>query len=317
MRARQARHPLTLNATSTHDSKRSEDVRCRINAISEVPAEWQRAVRRWTRLTARHRAGRDLPDRDFEYFFYQTLVGAWPISPQRLWTVAEKSVREAKVHTSWQSPRAEYEATVRAFVFGAVHDPAFVRSLEAFIRRIDRFARESSLAVTLLKLTAPGVPDIYQGTEVWDHRLVDPDNRRPVDFERLHRQLAQLESETLPVVLRSWSSGLPKQWLLARGLRVRREFQAALGPGGSYLPLEASGARARHVVAFERGGQVVTAVTRLPVGASRGWDDTALELGNGTWVDRLSGSRFEGGRILVAHLLQHFPVALLVAEGAG
>jgi (1->4)-alpha-D-glucan 1-alpha-D-glucosylmutase len=316
MQLRQARHPLTLNATSTHDSKRSEDVRCRINAISEVPAEWRRAVRRWSLLTARHREGPDLPDRNFEYFLYQTLVGAWPISLDRLWTVVEKSVREAKVHTSWRSPRAGYEASVRAFVSGAIQDPAFIRSLEAFIRRIDRFAQAASLGVTLLKLTAPGVPDVYQGTEVWDRSLVDPDNRRAVDFDRLHQQLVQLESATLPEVLRSWPSGVPKQWLLARGLGVRREFPSAFGPDGSYLPLEAGGARARHVVAFERGGQVVTVVTRLPIGASRGLEDTVLELGDRTWTDRLSGSCFKGGEILVADLLQHLPVALLVAEEA-
>ncbi|MHB1577206.1 MAG: malto-oligosyltrehalose synthase [Candidatus Dormibacteria bacterium] len=311
---RQARHPFSSNATSTHDSKRSEDVRCRINAISEVPNEWARAVRRWSRLTARHRVSRDLPDRNFEYFLYQTLVGAWPISEQRLLAVVEKSVREAKVHTSWRSPQPTYETAVRKFVIGSVRDPEFVGSLAAFVRRIDRFARISSLAVTLLKVTAPGVPDIYQGTEVWHHSLVDPDNRRAVDFARLREQLARSESASLSEVVNSWSSGLPKQWLLARGLRVRREFAFAMGASGDYLALEATGELAKNVVAFQRGEQVVTVAPRLPMGARRGWGDTAIHLHRGNWVDRLSGARYEGGETRIAGLLGRFPVALLVAE---
>ncbi len=316
MELRQSDWPLALNATSTHDSKRSEDVRCRIDMLSLLPSAWALAVRRWARLTDPHRQGPGLPDRNFEYFLYQTLLGAWPISEQRLLTVVQKSVREAKVHTSWRSPEPRYEESVRSFTRGALHDPAFIRSLAAFLRRIERPARVASLAATLLKLTAPGVPDIYQGTEVWAHNLVDPDNRRPVDFTGLKRQLDLAGAGTPPRGRSTWSGGLPKQWLLERGLEVRRERASAFSPRARYVALAVHGTHAAHVVAFERGGQVVTVVPTRPFLGREGWGDTTIELGRMRWKDRLGGATFESGEVRVADLLRGFPVALLVAEAA-
>ncbi len=315
MAARQRQQPLSMNATSTHDSKRSEDVRCRINVISEMPEAWARAVRRWSRCTALHRGALDLPDRNFEYFFYQTLVGAWPISLERILAVVEKSVREAKVHTSWRLPNPGYEAAVIHFVTCSLRDPVFTRSVAAFVGRIDTLARISSLAVSLLKVTAPGVPDVYQGTEVWNYSLVDPDNRRPVDFDSLGEQLLGLESISSGEIARSGSPGLLKLWVLSRALKVRGDMVDAMGPSGEYLPLAVEGRLRGHLVAFARGGRVVTLVPRLALATRGGWEDATVRLPRGQWVDKFTGARFAGGSTDVGRLLGAFPVALLVAEG--
>ncbi|HWH36242.1 MAG TPA: malto-oligosyltrehalose synthase, partial [Candidatus Limnocylindrales bacterium] len=172
----QADWPTTMLSTATHDHKRGEDVRCRISALSEMPAEWRAAVEGWSAMNRRKRTGR-APDRNTEYFLYQTLVGAWPIDAERLTAYMEKAAREAKSHTSWTDPDPRYERALRRFIERCLADGAFIGSLESFLERLLPAARVSSLSQTLIKLTAPGVPDIYQGTELWDLSLVDPDNR--------------------------------------------------------------------------------------------------------------------------------------------
>src|SRR5262245_5744517 len=166
-------------ATSTHDTKRSEDVRARLDLLSEIPERWAGAVHRWSVRNSRHRPG-DWPDRNAEYLFYQTLVGAWPIDSDRMTAYMAKATREAKAHTSWTSPNETYEHALRAFIESSMADRAFTSDLEAFVAPLIAAGRVNSLAQTLLKLTTPGIPDIYQGNELWDLSLVDPDNRRPV-----------------------------------------------------------------------------------------------------------------------------------------
>ncbi|HEY4589615.1 MAG TPA: malto-oligosyltrehalose synthase, partial [Thermoanaerobaculia bacterium] len=224
--------PRALLATSTHDTKRSEDVRARISLLSEMPEEWGTAVRRWIDHNARHRRG-DFPDRNAEYLLYQTLVGAWPISAGRAAAYMEKAAREAKAFTSWTRQNPEYEEALHAFVTSVLEDRDFVADLEAFVAPLVAPGRINSLAQTLLKIAAPGVPDFYQGSEVWDLSLVDPDNRRPVDYELRQRLLDDLKRGMTPEeILARMDEGLPKLWLIHQGLHLRRRSPEAFGPDG-------------------------------------------------------------------------------------
>src|SRR5499426_3376302 len=259
---RMAHWPHSQLGTSTHDTKRSEDVRCRLNVLSELTPEWQEALGRWTALNARHHQG-EWPDRNAEYLFYQSLVGAWPIDAERMTAYVQKAAREAKAHTSWTSPNEAYDAALRAFVEATMADLTFTVDVEAFVAPLIAPGRINSLAQSLLKLTAPGIPDIYQGAELWDLSLVDPDNRRPVDYALRRRLLAALDGATPERIMARSEEGLPKLWVIRQALQLRRERPAPFGPDGAYRPLAAIGARADHVVAFARGDGAVTLVPRL------------------------------------------------------
>jgi (1->4)-alpha-D-glucan 1-alpha-D-glucosylmutase len=301
--------PRAMLATSTHDTKRSEDVRARISLLAEIPGRWGEAVRRWFERNAKHRGG-EFPDRNAEYLLYQTLVGAWPISAGRVAAFMEKSTREAKVHTSWTRTNPEYEAALRGFVNGALDDPQFVADLEAFVAPLVEPGRINSLAQALLKIASPGVPDFYQGTEIWDLSLVDPDNRRPVDYELRRSLLGELKRGMTPEeILARMDEGLPKLWVIHQGLHLRRR---RLEPfAGDYEPLRASGPRAEHAVAFARGGEVAVVVPRLPLRLNGDWQGTTLELPPGRWRNELTGEEIDGGSRRVAEILARFPVALL------
>jgi (1->4)-alpha-D-glucan 1-alpha-D-glucosylmutase len=305
--------PSTMLSTATHDHKRGEDTRCRMSLISEVPNLWRETVLGWIEHNRPKRSGR-WPDRNTEYLVYQTLVGTWPIAPERLWAYVEKAIREAKVHTSWTAPDARYERAVRRFVERLLDDEAFTSSLEGFVAPLLRPARLTSLSQTLLKLTSPGVPDIYQGTELWDESLVDPDNRRPVDYELRRRLLETARSASAEQALAELESGLPKMWLIARALGLRARRPELFGPGGGYAPLAATGAQADRVVAFARGGEAIVVAPRLWLGLERagGWSDTRLVLPGGRWQDELGGDVHEGGELALGELLARFPVALLM-----
>jgi (1->4)-alpha-D-glucan 1-alpha-D-glucosylmutase len=307
----QARYPETLLATSTHDTKRSEDLRVRIGLLSEDTLAWSEAVHRWSLANARYRSG-DLPGRSTEYFLYQTLVGAWPITKERLIGYMRKVVREAKENTSWIAPDAVYESALEQFCASLLDDSEFIEDLTHFISRIAEAARDTSLSLTLLKLTAPGVPDIYQGTELWDLSLVDPDNRRAVDYGLRRCLLAELPKLSPEEILARSAEGLPKLWVLRQGLRARRNHAGACTTGG-YRPLWAAGPKASHLVAFERGGELITLAPRLMMTLGD-WAGTVLELPEGTWNNQFSGESFPGGKTEIASLLQRFPVALLTRE---
>ena len=311
--ATQIHWPNTMLTTSTHDTKRSEDVRARISLLSELPGQWAEAVRRWSAHNERYRRS-DLPDRNAEYLLYQTLVGAWPLSVERATAYMEKVVREAKLYTSWTAQNAEYEQALRGFVEGALTDGEFVEDLERFVAPLVEPSWVSALSQALLKLTAPGVPDIYQGTELWDLSLVDPDNRRLVDYELRRRLLAELEGATPEGIWERRDEGLPKLWLIRTALRLRAERRDAFGPRGAYVPLLARGAKAAHVVAFSRGGAIVTVAPRLVLGLGGAWDDTTIEMPAGRWRNELTGDMYEGGTVAVGELLRRFPVALLSRE---
>jgi (1->4)-alpha-D-glucan 1-alpha-D-glucosylmutase len=309
----QARWPKTMLGSSTHDTKRSEDVRIRIGLISEIPECWEAAVERWSELNDKY-CTNGFPDRNTEYLYYQTLVGAWPIETERMLVYMEKASREAKVQTSWTSPNKAYDEALRRFVEGTLGDAEFRAQMDAFVRPLVQPGRVTSLAQTLLKLTCPGVPDIYQGAELWTSSLVDPDNRRPVDYEQRRRLLADLESGGPEEILARMEEGLPKLWLIRQALRLRARRPEPFGVNGAYRPLPASGDRAAHVVAFTRGDAVATIVPRLVVRANGEWGETTVNLPPGGWHNELTGDGVGGGAVPVATLLARFPVALLVRQ---
>ena len=309
----QATFPHTMLTLSTHDTKRSDDVRARLAVLTEVPGRFAEAVWRWNNLTARHRDA-DLVDTATEWFVYQTLVGAWPLSAERMKLYMQKAMREAKTRTSWVAVNAEYEGAVDAFIDAILADDKFLGDLEGFVAHITGAARINSLSQTLWKCTAPGVPDLYQGGELWDFSLVDPDNRRPVDYALRRRLLAEMEEATVEDILKREDEGSPKLWLLVHALRLRRQQPEWFGANAGYVPLFAEGRHAEHVVAFLRGENVLTVAPRLTLRRKGSWDGTTLQLPEGSWTNLLTGENLQGGDNGVSDLLRRFPVALLVRE---
>lgn len=305
--------PLSMNASTTHDTKRSEDVRSRLALLSEIPRRWAAAVKRWSALNEGHRRG-DVPDRNTEYLFYQTLVGAWPIDFSRMSAYMGKAAREAKVHTSWFAIDEGYERDLQAFIRDVLQDDAFILDLSGFVHSLITPGRINSMSQTLIKLTAPGVPDIYQGSELWDMGLVDPDNRRPVDFELRRALLQEMNTLSPEDIMDRMDEGMPKLWVIRQALHLRRERPDLFGPKGSYLPLMAEGSRAAHVVAYIRGKGAIAVVPRLILRLKDNWSDTALTPPEGNWVNILTGDRLKGEAVPVGELLSRFPVALLVRE---
>lgn len=352
-RERQLRQPYAMLATSTHDTKRSEDVRARINAISEIPDEWKEKVLHWARWNKRKKTkidGEVAPTRNDEYLLYQTLVGAWPVdSPpgkefaDRICAYMVKAIREAKMNSSWITPNEAYEKAVCDFVESilcAEPASAFRVDFEPFVERIARAGWWNSLSQTLLKIASPGVPDVYPGTETWSLTLVDPDNRRPVDFDSLERKMAEIDAATdgagpqrktwLQELLQNAGDGRIKLFVLAAALRLRRS-QPELFTVGEYLPLELLGPQADHVVAFARmhGERAVIVATprlvsgltgelgRMPCGED--WRGGKLRLPESlqgrSWRHLYSGVTVTVDEELeVEALLGDFPVGLLIAE---
>jgi (1->4)-alpha-D-glucan 1-alpha-D-glucosylmutase len=308
-----ARHwPQAMLTLSTHDTKRSGDVRARISVLSELPEEWERTVTRWSVRNKPHK--HDIwPDPSAEYLLYQTLVGAWPVGPDRAAAFMQKAAKEAKVHTSWVDPNADYEDALTAFVTAILADQGFIADLEDFLaeHRIVERGRVSSLAQTALLLTCPGIPDLYQGTELWDLSLVDPDNRRPVDYSRRRALLADLAGAGPEQALARADEGAAKLWLIRRVLWHRRRHPQAYGPGSGYEPLPVAGRGARHAVAFARTAGLAVVVPRLVADPARAWPGTTVDLPGGRWADVLTGDAVDGGRVGVADLLRRFPVAVL------
>jgi (1->4)-alpha-D-glucan 1-alpha-D-glucosylmutase len=296
------RSPGTMTALSTHDTKRSEDVRARISVIAEIADDWAAAVRRWNRLAP-------LGDGPLAHLVWQAAVGAWPLSRERLHAYAEKAAREAGVSTHWIDSDTAFEQRLHAMVDAVFDDAELHAGITAMADRLRPFGWSNSLSAKLIQLTAPGVPDVYQGTELWDLSLVDPDNRRPVDYPKRLELLERIDGGWLPDLD---DDGAVKLLVTSRALRLRRD-RPELFTG--YRPLVGTGVAAEHLFAFDRGG-VVTVATRLPVGfaAAGGWRDTALELPAGSWTDVLSARAVPGGQTVVGDLLDRYPVALLTRD---
>ncbi|MFZ0788553.1 MAG: malto-oligosyltrehalose synthase, partial [Chromatiaceae bacterium] len=359
--------PHAMLAGSTHDSKRSEEVRARLHVLSELPHEWRQHVERWARLNRRFRRAVDgltVPDSNTEYLFYQTLLGVWPLEPvagealdhlrRRIRDYMEKAVREAKVHTAWTDSNTEYEARLRTFteaVLDPEHNGAFFEDFLPFQRRIARLGLYNSLSQTLLRLTAPGVPDIYQGSELWTFALVDPDNRRPVDFALRRSLLGTLaapspeEGERAGLVrglMENLDDGRAKLYLIRQALGLRRA-DPDLFTHGDYVPLAVEGPCSERLCAYARtheGRAVIALAPRLLAGHSppeaqpatgagvesghpfsdAGWESTLVEVSAAALKDALSGvtlhaSPSRGTFVLsAAELLRRFPVGLLTSE---
>lgn len=307
----QADWPETMQALSTHDTKRSEDVRARIHLVTGIPDQWSEAVERWAAMNSRFKTDNN-PDANTEYLIYQTMLGAWPISFDRLAAYMQKATREAKRMTSWINPNEQFDRALRLFLKKITSFDLFLSDFESFVKPLIEPGRISSLAQTLLKMTVPGVPDLYQGTELWDLSLVDPDNRRPVDYALRSRLLSELPRLDVKEIWRRQEEGLPKLWLIHQCLRVRREHPGAFSAASSYKPIEAEGEKAPHIVAFLRGNSVAAVAQRLPLAVNRNWGGTSMKLSSGLWRNVLANETLSGGVIRVADLLTAFPVALLV-----
>jgi (1->4)-alpha-D-glucan 1-alpha-D-glucosylmutase len=300
MARRQLRTPAAMTTLSTHDTKRSEDVRARISVLAEDP-DW------WTETVDALLAAAPAPDPGFANLLWQAALGAWPLSRERLHGYAEKAMREAGDRTSWTDPDPTYEKAVHALVDAAYDDDAVRSVIEAAAERVAAPGWSNALSAKLLSLTIPGVPDVYQGSELWEQSLVDPDNRRPVDYEVRTALLAEARTPQHPTRLDD--TGEAKLHVVRTALRLRRDRPELFS---DYTPVPATGSAAAHALAFDRGG-VVAVVTRLPLGLERGggWGDTRLELPEGRWRDALTDRAADAG---VAGLLDALPVALLVRE---
>lgn len=298
--------PHALITTGTHDTKRSEDVRARINVLSEMPREWGDRVRAWARMNRKKKTvidGVEAPDRNEEYLLYQTLVGAWPIGPmegnanadfiRRMKEYMLKASREAKVSTSWINPNREYEDALLAFNDAILRPGPFLSDFQPFQRKISRYGLYNSLSQTLIKISAPGVPDFYQGTEMYDLSLVDPDNRRPVDYKKRVAMLAELKrkeaamtgAELARELSRKMDVGSIKQYLISKALNYRT-VNRTLFEQGEYLPVNAAGERADHVCAFARrlgSASIIVVVPRFLTRLLPG--DESMALGEAPWED--------------------------------
>jgi (1->4)-alpha-D-glucan 1-alpha-D-glucosylmutase len=333
---RRRRCPHTLLTTSTHDTKRSEDVRARLAAISELPDEWRKAVTKWTEVNASLKSQVDgcfAPSPNEEYLLYQSLAGAWPLEPltdrtrsefvARIQDYMVKALKEAKLNSSWIDPDEEWEMATRDFV-ALILDPVrgkrFLRHFEPFVSRLAQFGAVNSLTQIVLKCTTPGVPDFYQGCETWDFSLVDPDNRRPVDYERSRSLLATLRDATPPALIEDWRSGAVKVFVTQRLLNLRRDMEQVFSDG-TYRALETAGPHAERIVAFVRehgDAAVAVVVPRLtvPLGfpaIGKVWRDTTVNLPPGRWRNAFSPHEMKtSGAVRMADILQEFPFACLV-----
>ena len=358
MLARARDWPHSMSGTSTHDTKRGEDLRVRIDVLSEMPARWRLMLRVWSRLNAAHKAvvdGVPAPSANDEYLLYQTLLGAWPfgeVDAQALSALREriqaymlKAAREAKRHTSWVNPNEAYEQALAGFIDGVLAGPEGNAFLDVFLpeqRIVERFGTYNALAQVLAKFTAPGVPDVYQGCELWNLSLVDPDNRRPVDYAQRERMLRVLEAEfpedgvdrsdAVAALLAEPADGRIKM-LLTRRLLALRSRDPDLFARGSYRPLDVQGERAEHVVAYAReleGRCVVVLLPRLLLKLAGGpqagvigaaWGDTHVALpGARAWRDSLTGKVHRLGAestILAGTAFATAPFALLVPQEDG
>jgi (1->4)-alpha-D-glucan 1-alpha-D-glucosylmutase len=349
-RERSERFPGGLSPLATHDTKRGEDIRARINVLSEIPQEWQSRLHKWAELNNTHKVeledGVLAPDRNEEYFLYQTLVGAWPLDAkanpdsnfvERIKTYMNKALHEAKVHTSWINPDAEYDEAVTEFInriLDSQKSEKFLADLREFHQTVSHFGIFNSLAQTLIRCTAPGVPDTYQGTELWDFSLVDPDNRRPVDYEMRERLLRELDERATGdrriltrELIEQKEDGRVKLFTVSRALRFRRDHPELFSLG-RYEPVMASGQKADHIFAFLRykgEKSVLIVVPRLivsllsscrmaPIGPEV-WQDTQLELpkdwSGREWENIFTGERIGGDKITAASILADFPIGFL------
>ncbi|MGA9098420.1 MAG: malto-oligosyltrehalose synthase, partial [Methanotrichaceae archaeon] len=334
--------PDTMNTTSTHDTKRGEDARSRINVLSEMPEEWERHIKIWGSVAKKKRVkGIRVPDRNDEYFLYQSLIGAVPLGFEadfrdRIKSYLVKVVREAKVHSDWVKPDTSYEVAFTSFLDGLLDSNEFLKSFIPFQRTVAYYGILNSLAQTLIKITSPGIPDFYQGTEIWDFSFVDPDNRRPVDFAKRTAYLAEImEKEKKDIIglienlIATKEDGRIKLFLIHRALESRNR-EAELFARGSYTRLNVKGCRKENVIAFARNSRISWALTiaprlttalvkedEMPLGR-RIWNDTSLIINKDmpvSWINVITDQSLRiNDEMCIGDVLDRFPVALLLGR---
>ena len=334
--------PHAMLGTSTHDTKRGEDTRARLAVLSDLPEEWARQVTSWSRMLRARRGdieGNAPPDRNDEYLLYQLLVGSWPVElleqtdkaaleiyGKRLAGALEKSIREAKLHSAWTSPNASYEEAMQALARAALDSAGggFLASFLPFAHKIARLGVQNSLIQTVMKLTLPGMPDIYQGCEMWDLSLVDPDNRRPVDYQvraaalnELRRKLKNVDGReaVMSGLLESWQDARIKLAVTTLLLDLRR-MQEDLFATGGYEALTIEGAKADQALGYLRSGgseRLAVFVARYPGlrDVDPDWSGTMASLPEGCWTDWLTGRSFKGGSVAMAGLFATLPAVVL------
>jgi (1->4)-alpha-D-glucan 1-alpha-D-glucosylmutase len=347
MSTRQANWPASLNATSTHDTKRGEDCRARLNVLSEIPLEYGFQIRKWSELNFKKKKtfkGKLAPSKNEEYYIYQTLIGSFPFEKiereefkNRMKLHMIKALKEAKINSSWLSPNLPYEESVSKFVtetLDSSNENDFLQDFLPFQKRIAFCGFLNSLSQTLIKIASPGVPDFYQGTELWDLSLVDPDNRRPLDFikrQRFLEEVQNLDPSGVQGILDNFDDGKVKIYLINRALEIRRKNRD-LFQNGAYIPLKVKGTLSTNLIAFCRRNKTscavivaprfitrLTKMKRLPLGDV--WNDTSVCLPQGVskvWKENFTGQSMVSKRLdndegfYVGDLLQTFPVALLI-----
>lgn len=340
MRRRSMHFPKSINATATHDTKRGEDARMRINTLSELPDAWFQHVQDWKEKNAEVRARKTVPDDNEEYFIYQSLIGAWPVAEgvdetfiERTQAYLQKVLREAKVHSDWSAPDEAYEQTVLDFIPAIIQNDAFRKSFDPFCSKVAFFGAIYSLGQCLIKITAPGIPDIYQGTELWDLSYVDPDNRRPVDYQLRFKYLEEMKDKPkenyIETLLRHAPDGRIKMYTLFKALKERRLNQEVFSEG-KYLALECSGKHQENVISYIRklGKSWYIVIVPKFIGSAQAegqypvgetiWQDLSLALPEGApeeWTDIFTGSSVRSNKKLLIHkALSVFPVAFLKAK---
>jgi len=352
---RSADWPHSMLAGSTHDSKRSEDVRARINVLSEIPDEWRAKVFHWRELNQKFKkqetsgafSGSEIPSPNDEYLLYQTLIGAWPMGSsapdesfiQRICAYMIKALREGKERTSWANQNQAYEDGVSRFVESVMRNSEFLADFVPFQKRVSYFGMCNSLSQMLIRLTVPGVPDVYQGNEMWEFNLVDPDNRRAVDYGARHRALQQIHEMASDSQLASLAErlaahpedGCIKMYLLWQSLQLRSRAPELFSEG-TYVPLNVTGGKSKHVIAFMRQlgelsvvvavprlcGQLTRGELRMPVGEKM-WGDCQIHLPDGTplyYRDAFTGTEQHCPHrtLSVADVFARLPFALLTSD---
>ncbi len=308
----QEKWPRTMLTTSTHDTKRGEDVRMRINMLSDIPDTWKNTVENWFEMNKKYHKN-NWPDSNSECFLYQTLAGCWPVEKQRITDYMIKVAREAKEITAWKDQNQNYENALREFISGILSDDEFTRSLTKLVEKINYPARICSLAKTLIKCTAPGIPDIYQGSELWNMSLVDPDNRRSVDYEKRKKLFSKLNQLSQNEILNEMDSGLPKMYVIHKTLQVRNKFPEIFDEDSDFRSVNISGEKSHHVIAFSRMDKLITLAPRWLIKLKGDWKDTAVTLPEGQWKNIFTDEEIEG-KVLISDLFENFPVTLLLEE---
>ncbi|NJY62624.1 malto-oligosyltrehalose synthase [Salinimicrobium sp. CDJ15-81-2] len=338
MQLRREDFPLSINATATHDTKRGEDSRMRIDVLSEIGEEWFENIGQWKKTGENLRKEKNIPDANEEYFIYQMLIGAWPFSGEpgeefleRSTAYLQKVLREAKVNSSWAQPDENYEEQVYDFLKKLVKKDEFLDSFGKFHRKIAAYGAIKSLSQSLLKITAPGIPDVYQGTELWDLSYVDPDNRRPVDYQLRKQYLEEIKAENVHEQLedlkQDFSSGKIKMFCLHKALQTRKNFKEVFEEG-AYLPLEVKGENAEGIIAFARHYQEKAVIVVVPAmvtkffteelqvkeGLSEDLELLIPEELKGDFKNVITGKTISSEDIGLKTIFADFPVALLLKQ---